>query len=68
MSRALLVLVGCSATLLVFGLWIVQGTGGPGNAGVGLGREQARQSEARPGPGLIPGQWRSWIYRNKACP
>ncbi|HCP19620.1 MAG: class GN sortase [Marinobacter nauticus] len=51
MSRALLLLVGCSATLLVFGLWIpFKALVAQEMLELAWAESQARQSEARPWP------------------
>ena len=51
MNRALLLLVGCSATLLVFGLWIpFKALVAQEMLELAWAESQARQSEARPWP------------------
>ncbi|MGC8120330.1 class GN sortase [Marinobacter sp. VGCF2001] len=51
MSRALLLLVGCSATLLVFGLWIpFKALVAQEMLELAWAESQARQSQARPWP------------------
>lgn len=68
MSRLLLLLFGCSATVLMFGLWIpFKALVAQELLALAWAETQARQVQARPWPGRIPGRWPGWKCLNWTC-